>query len=437
MMISRRQILAGGALGLGAAVVAPARAAPLGGAVMDAATFDVVADGSDQTAAVQQAINAAVAARATLALPGGPIRASGLVIAAPVHVAGVPGLTTIHAAGGGPVLTLRNAAHVTLSGLTIDGGPVEADGVSGLRIADCTFRASPDSGLILRGCSGAVTDSEFADAAKAALFSTDAQGLEISGCHVHDCGNNGILVWQSAKQSDGTIVANNRIERIAANDGGSGQNGNGVNIYRAGNVIVAANRIADCAFSAVRSNAGSACQITANNCSRLGEVALYAEFGFEGAAISGNIVEQAAAGIAITNFNEGGRMGVCAGNIVRDLFMRPGEEDERGIGIGVEADTTVSANVVENAPVAGIMLGWSHYLRDVSATGNVVRNSGIGIGVSVTPGAGAALVANNLVSGWTKAAIAGMDRFEVVVTDLTKAAPGRGGNVTVSGNSVG
>jgi hypothetical protein len=73
----------------------------------------------------------------------------------------------------------------------------------------------------------------------------------------------------------------------------------------------------------------------------------------------------------------------------------------------------------------------------VAATGNVVRNSGIGIGVSVTPGAGAALVASNLVSGWTKAAIAGMDRFEVVVADLTKAAPGRGGNVTVSGNSVG
>jgi uncharacterized secreted repeat protein (TIGR03808 family) len=306
-----------------------------------------------------------------------------------------------------------------------------------LRLAHCRVQASTANGLVLRACSGAVTDTEVAFAAQAGLFSTDAPWLEISGCHVHDCGNNGILVWQSAPHSDGTIVTGNRIERIAATDGGSGQNGNGVNIYRAGNVIVTANRIADCAFSAVRSNAGSACQITANNCSRLGEVALYAEFGFEGAVISDNIVEHSAAGIAITNFNEGGRLGICANNIVRDLFVRPGEVDERGIGIGVEADTTVSGNVVENAPVAGIMLGWSHYLRDVSATGNVVRKCGIGIGVSVTPGAGAALVANNLVSGWTKAAIAGMDRFEMVVADLTRAAPGRGGNVAVSGNSVG
>src|SRR5690606_26067377 len=133
-----------------------------------------------------------------------------------------------------------------------------------------------------------------------------------------------------------------------------------------------------------------------NNCSRLGEVALYAEFGFEGAVIAGNVVEQAAAGIAITNFNHGGRLGICANNLVRDLFVRHGDTDERGIGIGVEADTAVTGNVVENAPVAGILLGWSHYLRDVSATGNVVRNSGIGIGVSVSPGAGAALVANNL-----------------------------------------
>jgi uncharacterized secreted repeat protein (TIGR03808 family) len=449
MTVSRRHILAGGALGLGAAALVPARgaAAPFGGAVIDAATFGVTPDGvSDQSAALQRAIDAAIGARATLALPGGPLRASGLVIAAPVHVAGVPGLTTLLAMRGGPVITIRDTSHVFLSDLAVDGGTlapgadgglVEAVAVRDLRIARCRVQASTGSGVVLRACSGAVTETEIAFAANAGLFSTEAQGLEISGCHVHDCGNNGILVWQSAKQSDGTIVANNRIERIAANDGGSGQNGNGVNIYRAGNVIVAANRIADCAFSAVRSNAGSACQITANNCSRLGEVALYAEFGFEGAVISGNIVEQAAAGIAITNFNEGGRMGVCAGNIVRDLFMRPGEEDERGIGIGVEADTTVSGNVVENAPMAGIMLGWSHYLRDVSATGNVVRNSGIGIGASVTPGAGAALVANNLVSGWTKAAIAGMDRFEVVVADLTKAAPGRAGNVTVSGNSVG
>lgn len=449
MTVSRRHVLAGGALGLGAAAVAPAggHAAPAGGTTIDAGLYGVVADPTrDQSGSLQQAIDAAVAARSTLALPGGPIRASGLVVAAPVHLAGVPGLTTLHAARGGPVLTIRETGQVTVSGLAIDGGSlapgaegglVEATAVRSLRIVQCRITGSTGSGLVLRGCAGAVTDTEIALAAKAGLFSTDAKGLEIAGCHVHDCGNNGILVWQSDKRSDGTIVSGNRVERIAAQDGGSGQNGNGVNVFRAGDVIVTGNRIADCAFSAVRANSASDCQITANTCTDLGEVALYAEFGFDGAIIASNTVDRAAAGIAITNFNEGGRLAVCSGNVVRNLFTRPGEVDERGIGIGAEADTAVTGNVVENAPVAGIMLGWNHYLRDVSATGNVVRGAAIGIGVSVTPGAGAALVANNLVSGWSRAGIAGMDRFDIVIPDLAKRSPGRGGNVTVNGNAAG
>jgi uncharacterized secreted repeat protein (TIGR03808 family) len=64
----------------------------------------------------------------------------------------------------------------------------------------------------------------------------------------------------------------------------------------------------------------------------------------------------------------------------------------------VEADTAVTGNVVENASTAGIMLGWGNYLRDVAATGNVVRKADIGIAVSVAPGAGTALIANNVIA---------------------------------------
>ena len=45
------------------------------------------------------------------------------------------------------------------------------------------------------------------------------------------------------------------------------------------------NRIRNAAFTAVRGNAASNLQIVGNTCSGLGEVALYAEFGFEGAVI--------------------------------------------------------------------------------------------------------------------------------------------------------
>jgi uncharacterized secreted repeat protein (TIGR03808 family) len=127
-------------------------------------------------------------------------------------------------------------------------------------------------------------------------------------------------------------------------------------------VIVSGNRIADCAFSAIRSNSGSNCQMIGNSCARLGEVALYAEFAFEGAVIANNIVDKAATGITVTNFNDGGRLAVVQGNLVRNLFFRK-DPDSRGNGISIEADTVVSGNVIENAPGFGIAIGWVSYLR--------------------------------------------------------------------------
>jgi hypothetical protein len=63
------------------------------------------------------------------------------------------------------------------------------------------------------------------------------------------------------------------------------------------------------------------------------------------------------------------------------------------------------------------MLGWGHYLRDLSATGNIVRRADIGIAVSVEPGgAGTALIANNVIAETRRGAVVGMAR--------AKATPG-------------
>ena len=129
-------------------------------------------------------------------------------------------------------------------------------------------------------------------------------------------------MWRSEAGDDGTLVIDNRIEETAARAGGSGQNGNAINVFRAGNVIVRGNRIAGAAFSAVRGNAASNLQIAGNTCTGLGEVALYAEFGFEGAIIANNTVDGAALGVAVTNFNEGGRLAVVQGNLIRNLVAR-------------------------------------------------------------------------------------------------------------------
>lgn len=232
-------------------------------------------------------------------------------------------------------------------------------------------------------------------------------------------------------------MVDNRIEDVLARDGGSGQNGNAINVFRAGNVVVRGNRISNAAFSAVRGNAASNLQIHGNTCTGLGEVALYAEFGFEGAMIANNVIDGAAVGVAVTNFNEGGRLAVVQGNIVRNLvpFRALGADpnDPAGIGIGVEADTAVTGNVVENAPTAGILLGWGRYMRDVAVTGNVMRRCGVGVAVSVAPGAGSAVIADNLISEARHGAVVGMDGHAAVTGDLTGDGQ-RFANLTISGN---
>ena len=156
--------------------------------------------------------------------------------------------------------------------------------------------------------------------------------------------------------------------------------------------------------------------------------------------IANNTVDGAAIGVSVTNFNEGGRLAVVAGNMIRNLVpQRPNGTDPNdgaGIGIAVEADTAVTGNVVENAPKAGLTLGYGQYLRDVAATGNVIRRADIGIAVSVTRGAGAALIADNMIAEFSRGAILGMDRGRIATADLIKGGVERYPHLTLSGNRV-
>jgi uncharacterized secreted repeat protein (TIGR03808 family) len=195
-----------------------------------------------------------------------------------------------------------------------------------------------------------------------------------------------------------------------------------------------------CAFSAVRGNSASNIQIVGNTVHQVGEVALYSEFGFEGAVIAQNLVDGAQTGVSVANFNEGGRLAVVQGNILRNLKPKnpnPPPGDLWGIGIYVEADTTVSGNVVENARDAGIAIGWGNFLRDVAVTGNVVRQAAIGIAVSVVSGAGSALISANVVTGFRRGAIVGMDQARAVTGDLAKDGAPPHAHLSIAGNRIG
>lgn len=452
MALHRRRFLA-----LAAASTAAAAGAlpPVGAAAgslahlgLDAAHLGVRAGSpDDQSHLLQAAIDRAAARRVPLALAPGVYRAAGLRLPAGAQIAGVRGATRLILTRAAPLLAGTRAEHAAITGLTLDGAGVALpDGgallqiaeSSGVRITGCAIVGSGGHGLLLDRVGGEVSASSIGGVAGAAIFSRDAQGLRIAANSICGAGNNGILVWRSEPGDDGTLIIDNRIEEIAARAGGSGQNGNAVNVFRAGNVIVRANRIKGAAFSAVRGNAASNLQIAGNTCSGVGEVALYAEFGFEGAVIAGNVVDGAALGVVVTNFREGGRLAVVQGNLIRNLSPKRAEGadpgDAAGIGIGVEADTAVTGNVVERAPNAGILLGWGRHMRDVAATGNVVRECGIGIAVSVAAGAGPALIADNLISGARRGAILGMDRHAAVTGELAGDGGARFAHLTLSGN---
>lgn len=438
-MISRRAIMAMGA-GTGAAAVATALgtgpAATDG--LVDARRLGVEPDAPhDQTAALQRAIERGSGG---LFLPPGRYIAAGLRIDRPVAIVGVPGLTTLVAGRAGDLISIDGAAAVTLSGLGLDGRDVAEHLVvgaaaHGLTVECCALRNAAATGISLSRSSGRVHSSQISHCGSTGIRSLDGRGIEIVHNHVHDIADNGIQVWQSEAREDGSIVAFNRIEHIAAKSGGNGPYGNGISVFRAGNVTVANNRTSDCVFSAVRANSAANIQIVDNSCSRLGEMAIYVEFAFEGAIVSGNLVEQAASGISVTNFDRGGRLAVVSGNIVRDLFGARSNPDSRAIGIAVEADTTVTGNVVENAAHAGLVLGWGYALRNVVATGNVVRNCGAGIAASVAKGAGSALIANNLIAA-ARPAIVGMDHDRPVTGDLAMPGVPLPAGLSISGNLV-
>ena len=448
MTTTRRSFMAGSAgIGAGLAVLASSSTEAKAASKLMLVASDFGAKpgrSAPQTKALQKAINAAIKQKRSLYLPGGTYFCDTLSIRGPVHLVGVPGQTQIVAAGGKPLLLVEDTPEVSLDGVTFDGnfasplgdtlgGLVECRGTHALRIERCSFLRSRRSGLSLNGCGGSVTGSTFAENRNAGLFSIDSSGLTITGNLVEKCENNGILIWQSKKGPDGSIVAQNRIRNIGAKDGGSGQNGNGINVYRAANVTASDNVISACTFSAVRCNSADNAQIIGNNCSDLGEVALYVEFAFQGAVVSNNVVDTAAIGIAITNLNEGGRLAVCSGNLVRNI-TRKRFNDGWGVGIGADGDTALTGNVVENAARSGIALGWGQYLQNTVATGNVIKDCPIGMEASTTRGAGQALISNNIISGAKKGAILGMHWTKPSTGDLAKPGVAHPDNLTVSGN---
>ncbi len=448
MRISRRKLLAGSAATLFAVPQRVAQGQARNQARgIDAAQFGVQANTeADQSPFLQRAIDEAARADAPLLLKAGNYRAHDLSLPSGARLTGEAGATRIVFTGGKNLLSANDVSAVSLSGLILDGGgqPIAANSglvaimqAQSVAITDCKVINAQGNALSLYKCAGTISGNTITGATDNALFALDSR-LTIRTNIVAQSGNGGIRVWRSRKENDGSIIEDNVIEDTLARGGGDGQNGNAINVFRAAGVIVRGNVIRRAAFSAIRGNAASHIRVIENKCYALGEVAIYSEFDFEDAIIEDNFIDIAAVGIAVTNMDQGGHGAVVRNNTVRNLInKRPqGGPDSYGVGIGIEADTQVTGNRIENAPVMGIEVGSGKYLRNVTVSGNVLNKSGIGIGVTVVEGAGTATITNNVITGATRGAIVGMAWDKPATGDLAQGGAERYPNLRVSGNRV-
>ena len=421
---------------LALAAATPTRAAIVGADLTPAA--------GDRTADFRAGLARAVAEKRPFVIAPGTYRIGPVELPDGAQIQGTAGLTTLAATGEGTFVIARNAKRIALSGLSFDGqnqkvGPwgsvLGFFDVADLRLTDCIVGRGSDLGLLLERCGGRIEKCTIASIGSYGLLSRDGRALVVADNLVADCGDGGILVHRSAAGEDGSVVTGNRVERIRAKSGGSGQVGNGINVHRAHDVAILSNRVTDCAFSGIRVNAGSNARIIGNEIQRSGETALYVEFEFQGAVVANNLIDGAVNGISVVNSMQGGRLATVTGNIVRNLTRSTSPDpDTPSFGIAVEADTAVTGNVVEGAPHFGMMVGWGEYLRNISITGNVVRDAGVGIAVSADERSGPTIIAANVLQATRRGAIVGFRWTKPATADLALPGSKPPAHLSIEGN---
>jgi len=443
---SRRSVLGGLAAGLALSAVATS--------VWAAQPIDAAQDfgldpndAGDQTQKLQAALNAAAGEGRLLLLPAGNFSVAGLTLPSGLNMTGIPGKTILTTPGSSRLGFMSGTSGSLFTGITFQAntpesaagvnGLIEIESSTGVTFQQCEFLNAAGNGIAASGSAVTIEDCRFAGATAAAIHSQNGQGFIIRGNRINGADNAGIRIWRDAPGADGSIISGNQIRKIDWKDGGNGQNGNGISIYNADEVIVSDNHISDCAFSAVRINTGKNCQIRGNVCVGSGETAIYSEFAFSGSVIADNIVDGAATGIAITNMDQGGHLATCTGNIVRNIAPHSTTNpDAQPVGIYAEADVVVANNTIDTVPGAGIVAGFGPYVRNVVVSNNLITNAMIGIGVSVVQeqSPGPVRVTGNMISG-AQQGIIGMEWQKVVSDDLAKEAS-RYPNITVSDNTI-
>jgi len=365
----------------------------------------------DQSRAFQKMIDRAAKQRVKVYLPNGTYAISGVQLPDFVDLAGDGDHVTLVNTTRNPLLNSRGGSTALLEDILIDGvhlggqdsnsALIDLRQVTRVELKGITIRRARYDALRLERCSGSITQCNISDSGRFGLYAIESKALNISHNTVEDCADGGIIIHRYEQGYDGSRVRNNTVRRISAVRGGTGQWGNGINIFKTDDVEITDNTIEDCAFSAMRANTARNFKMNNNTCLRSGEMAIFAEFGFRNAEIKDNIVIGAASGISATNANVGGGGAIITGNIVKDMNAIGPYKPQApyfGQGISAEADALVAQNTIENTAGYGINLGWGPYLRNVDVVGNTIKNAKIGIGISAAKGAGPVSIKGNQIN---------------------------------------
>lgn len=367
------------------------------------------------------------------------------------RLVGKQGKTILRSVGDMPVLVGKNLRSALVETIVFHGNNARpADPLSGLlyfedveqfQLHGLEIAGAGGVGIFNSGSGGEVFGCSLHDIGEAGYHSLDGRGVEFGrsgdGNRVHNCGNAGVRIWTSAAwKLDGSRVRNNEISAIRADGGGDGQNGNGVNIFRAADVVVENNTIDNCAFSAVRNNSGKDFVARGNRCSNSGERAMYAEFDFKNATFENNTITSSAAGLSLTNFDRKRNVGCggrAVGNQISHLLDKAPDSDWAAdpaanaakVGIEAEGDILVEGNTIVGPLRIGIECGFGAALRAVICRDNRISGADYGIAFTALAPAGPSTnISNNHIVDAVKARIVATQYGEVLGGDLFGRASG-------------
>ncbi len=317
---------------------------------------------------VQTAVNQAISHGVPLFIRPGIYQTTEIVVSASsgggtLHVTAVPGTAQLHLTSGNNLLAINGINNCKIENLILDANNVT---FSNLSASSALLRLSSCNNLEIVNCviQNSVACGIYADA----VYHAKISGCTIQNCSyglwgmdlllavdnnlVMNCSNNGMMIWTSSIRGNSSSITNNKIFSINSGSG-TGQNGNGVNVYRAIGVNVIGNIISGCQYSAIRYNSAGDAIIIGNNCYGSREVAIFLEAPgpgdwMNGGIVSGNMIDTAGGGISVANSGAGGqgtsRSIVITGNrvagIVKWNITDPGYFPTTGNGIGISVEQT-------------------------------------------------------------------------------------------------